>query len=678
MREVADVFGDLQRLSNISDGNDPSHFGATEHELHAAVTHHQARLAELRKQNEIAGNAQAVEQEEQRQIASVQELAVEALADAEELGPVAYAKQLCDQATLTQEQRGPVALIARDMQRAWEKEVQRRADLTPAQRETLHLEQWTIPLNQRICRCLVFGGGGCGKTRVIVNVLAPLFRRYFGPRGCVLTAFSNKAARLINGKTGHALTKIRGAQSLTMARLRVKNDQERRALAAVWAPVGALVKDEFSQQPAPIEHAIAVRAMYGRECFHGLRREDYARPETNYASIPIVFSAGDPLQFPPVPASASLLAEPDGQSREHRAAEQMFQQQDYVCELKTTMRFRSDPVLTRILQKMRTPAEDRTELQLTTDEWQALQSTDIKHGASLAGTEMWYHAAFAWSYVCMAQWLRSKYSAAHHHETLFLVPAKDYVQNVEARDMRAVRDELLKYPNMNTTGRLPGVALLHVHMAARLTVTICPRMAPVDSTGVIKSIELHVMDRVRWQQHPDVPMFVLHHMPTVLFRLDGDDTDTGLGPGVVAVKPIVTAEAFSVTINIPPATGEGCSRARSLDVRAKREQVGLTICTAATLYTLQGTTATPGLIYHWRTPRRVTNLMRWIAVYMALSRLQSLKEFRSIGITTKIRDIINGGPPPGMLTRFTHLFASKAEETERLVEEALRELDWMP
>ena len=161
-----------------------------------------------------------------------------------------------------------------------------------------------LPLAGRVLRVLIFGGGGCGKTKIINDVLTPLFRRFYGARGCVLTAFSNKAARLIKGKTGHTLVKIRGAQSLTMARLKTKSKQEKRAFAAMWAPVGALVKDEFSQQAATLEHAIAVRAMYGRERSHDLRCEDYARSETNYASIPIVVTCGDPLQFPlcPLPA----------------------------------------------------------------------------------------------------------------------------------------------------------------------------------------------------------------------------------------------------------------------------------------------------------------------------------------------------------------------------------------
>ena len=117
--------------------------------MQAALAAHQAHLEELRVQKERAVDGMAGARAEEQPHAAVQEPAVEVLQstdeDPEQLGPVAYAKLLCDRAGLTQEQRGPVALIARDMQRAWEKEMQRREGLTPAQREALRLEQWTIP-----------------------------------------------------------------------------------------------------------------------------------------------------------------------------------------------------------------------------------------------------------------------------------------------------------------------------------------------------------------------------------------------------------------------------------------------------------------------------------------------------------------------------------------------------
>ena len=58
----------------------------------------------------------------------------------------------------------------------------------------------------------------------------------------------------------------------------------------------------------------------------------------------------------------------------------------------------------------------------------------------------------------------------------------------------------------------------------------------MDTTGVVQHIELNLADRLRWQQGDVDPIFVLHHAPTILVKLDDNDTDTGLGPGVIAVE----------------------------------------------------------------------------------------------------------------------------------------------
>ena len=83
------------------------------------------------------------------------------------------------------------------------------------------------------------------------------------------------------------------------------------------------------------------------------------------------------------------------------------------------------------------------------------------------------------------------------------------------------------------------------------------------------------------------------------------------------------------------------------------------------------------MIYHFRTPRRITSVMKWIATYMALSRVQSLKQLRSIGLTTTIRDIIDNGPPEGFLTRFLNIFGEKIEQTQIAVAEAMAEPGWL-
>ena len=78
---------------------------------------------------------------------------------------------------------------------------------------------------------------------------------------------------------------------------------------------------------------------------------------------------------------------------------------------------------------------------------------------------------------------------------------------------------------------------------------------------------------------------------------------SGLGSGIVAVEA-VTCQPFTVELKLQDPR---CSTERKLQVRAAREQVPITIAKASTLYTLQGSTTTPGMIYHFRTPRRLNH-----------------------------------------------------------------------
>ena len=84
----------------------------------------------------------------------------------------------------------------------------------------------------------------------------------------------------------------------------------------------------------------------------------------------------------------------------------------------------------------------------------------------------------------------------------------------------------------------------------------------------------------------------------------------------------------------------------------------------------------PGLIYHFRTPRRISAVMKWISTYMALSRVQSPAQLRSIGMTPAVKELINNGPPEGFLARFLTIFEEKATKTSEEIEKALAELGW--
>ena len=125
-----------------------------------------------------------------------------------------------------------------------------------------------------------------------------------------------------------------------------------------------------------------------------------------------------------------------------------------------------------------------------------------------------------------------------------------------------------------------------------------------------------------------------------------------------------------------PFPGAPEHKPKRVKVKTTRMQVPLVIQNASTLYTLQGATADPGLIFHWRFPAMLSKEMRWLTVYMALSRVRSLSQFRSIGLKDTVKALINEGPPGGMLSRFTLLFDEKAAATDVAADAAMLELGW--
>ena len=94
------------------------------------------------------------------------------------------------------------------------------------------------------------------------------------------------------------------------------------------------------------------------------------------------------------------------------------------------------------------------------------------------------------------------------------------------------------------------------------------------------------------------------------------------------------------------------------------------------LYSMQGMTAEPGLIAHWVIPPRMDHDIKWLICYVILSRVPSLMQLRSIGISKKIREIIEAGPPDGVVQTFNTLFAQKIEDTHAATLEAKRRLGW--
>ena len=111
-------------------------------------------------------------------------------------------------------------------------------------------------------------------------------------------------------------------------------------------------------------------------------------------------------------------------------------------------------------------------------------------------------------------------------------------------------------------------------------------------------------------------------------------------------------------------------------MKVKRFQLPLAPANALSLYSMQGMTADPGLIAHWVIPQRLTDDIKWLIVYVMLSRARSLQELRSIGFTSKIRSIIESGAPADLVQTFDKLFGQKMARTKKLAEDASKSLGW--
>ena len=62
-------------------------------------------------------------------------------------------------------------------------------------------------------------------------------------------------------------------------------------------------------------------------------------------------------------------------------------------------------------------------------------------------------------------------------------------------------------------------------------------------------------------------------------------------------------------------------------------------------------------------PRRADDDIKWLIVYVLLSRVRSLSCLRSVGLTQRIRKIIEGGPPAMLAENFEKLFRQKIRLT---------------
>ena len=67
-----------------------------------------------------------------------------------------------------------------------------------------------------------------------------------------------------------------------------------------------------------------------------------------------------------------------------------------------------------------------------------------------------------------------------------------------------------------------------------------------------------------------------------------------------------------------------------------------------------------------------------MVTYVALSRPPSFAQLLSLGLPADLRDIIEGGPPEGILSRFAGMFDDIEEATRLRASELMVRLGWAP
>ena len=381
-----------------------------------------------------------------------------------------------------------------------------------------------------------------------------------------------------------------------------------------------------------------------------------------------------------------MLAPLERTSQEHRVGAAIFRQVRYVFQLKQMMRF-TDPILIRILHTMRTVGGKS----LSESDWQALLATELDNNTS--STEKpdltgWYHTCYVWSVISMAAFLEARESARIAQKQLFYLQAVDMPLNL-ANPTQELYHAFLQVSSLTKTKRLPAFCLLHVGMQVRLTTTLEMPYAVQDATATVLEIEFaDAEDRTRGPLLESLePEKLLKAPPVVLIKLH-DCKHVFLPVHPCADCPILSKTCTACMANREALEGvfavEPLQRTWKYDgpelagqfINVKRRQVPLAPARVLPLYSMQGMTATPGLVAHWVIPPRLPSDIKWLICYVTLSRVPSLKQLLSTGLSSKIREILENGPPEGMVQMFDTLFEQKMQDTQSAALQAKQRLGW--
>ena len=159
----------------------------------------------------------------------------------------------------------------------------------------------------------------------------------------------------------------------------------------------------------------------------------------------------------------------------------------------------------------------------------------------------------------------------------------------------------------NATKRLPSFCMFHYNMRVRLATTLAAPIAVQDVAGTVVGVELSPLDKYYYDVQSERQLegeMVLSQMPLAIYvKLDNCSHQflpEGDHPGIFAVRP----KRYTWKYFLDSKSGDF--------INVSRRQFALLPATACTLYSMQGTTAEPGLVAYWQAPRRAEHAPPWL------------------------------------------------------------------
>ena len=537
-----------------------------------------------------------------------------------------------------------------------------------------------MPMNRRTQKaCLLIGGGGTGKTTIVLKFLLEVFVEYFPPQNgqdrFVVTTFSHAQSAAISNDKFRATT-AHGAVCYRVASLRNEHmglKTRHSEMETKWVPKILLVEDEASLFPAMVQNMLLYRIMLARQKVYELLPEEYAEVTKLFGHMPILIVAGDFLQIKPVNdisiaddmvamAAAGRKIHP-----EHTNARDAILEIPDVINLKKSKRF-LDESMPALMQAIRA---SRPEDPLSDAELEKLRGRKIEVCASELDTPL-----FAEGHVLSMYWenvARSISERAHRDAQKLNVP----LYCLQAADQRpkfnnraheiVVTHTLLTVPNIHRTGKLHGMLLLHESMVVRLSAVLAPQCGIVkDKLARVIRVVLHPSDQRRLDSLPhSYSLFVPEYMAR------------GVWIQLLSYKESPIASHLSSHCGVPVDKAESlifielCSAEFKCDVHigdevvpvhAFRWQFPLTHAMVRTAYSCQGLTLEGGVLVDLRRAGGLQDDDWFLAIYVMLSRARRLKNLILLGFTEQVEELLRRGSPTKLM-EITASLEARAEAT---------------